>query len=153
VASGTQDLELIARDALLVTAAAVVVAAAVVAGIVVFGSPATQRLRRLDGVRIQDLEQIERLATAYAKVHKGLPADLSALKREPGYLVPRGDPVTGKPYEYQVSGAESFRLCATFATRSSSDDSFYTGRHYPAATDTWEHAAGRQCFERRAELQ
>jgi hypothetical protein len=133
--------------ALLVGAAAIVVCAAIIAGIAVLGSPATQRQRRLDAARIADLESIARLVSAFAGLHKALPADIGVLQREPGYRVPPGDPESGKPYQYEVLGTDAYRLCATFATRSSRDEP-----PYDVWGGMWHHGAGRQCFNRHVEL-
>ena len=81
------------RGTTLLVAATVVVVGAVGAGIVVLGSPSTQRQERFDNVRVQDLGAIERFVTSFARIHKRLPDSFDTLTKEPGYLVPRGDGV------------------------------------------------------------
>jgi hypothetical protein len=130
------------RGSMLLVAATVAVVGAVVAGIVVLGSPSTQRKERFDSVRVQNLGAIERFVTSYAKTHKRLPDSFGTLTEEPGYLVPRGDPDSGAPYEYEPLGRDTYRLCATFGTATSSE----------APESTWAHGIGRQCFERHAEV-
>ena len=136
---------------ILVGVAAAVVGAAVIAGIAVLGPPSAQRQQRLDLVRVRDLATIERLVSSFAILHKSLPRDLSSLAHEPGYSVPRGDPESGRPYEYEVLQGDSYRLCATFTTRTSqgTPDNPYGG----AMNETWTHDIGRQCFNRRANLE
>jgi hypothetical protein len=61
---------------------------------------------------------------------------LGELSREGGISIVANDP-SGAPYEYEITGSETFRLCATFQ-RSSAEQ----GR----GADFWSHDAGRQCF-------
>jgi hypothetical protein len=132
----------------LLAGAVVAVIAAVIAGTVAVGPPRLERDRKLDGMRVMDLAAIERLISSFAKVHKSLPADLAALAQEPGYSVPRVDPESGRPYEYEVLGADGYRLCARFTTPSAGDR---MGNIY-APGNMWSHSAGKQCFNRRLNL-
>jgi hypothetical protein len=134
---------------LLVAVAVAAVVAAVIAGTLALGPPHLERERKLDGIRIMDLAALERLISSFAKLHKSLPADLAALAKEPGYSVPRGDPQSGKPYEYEVLSADGYRLCARFATTQNDNDR--VGNIYSPGT-MWSHGAGKQCFNRRANL-
>src|ERR1700758_4871032 len=106
---------------LLVAAAVAVVVAAVIAGIVAVGPPHLERDRKLDELRVRDLAAIEESISNFAKLHKNLPANLAALAQEPGYSIPRVDPESGKPYDYEVLSADGYRLCARFTTRSTRD--------------------------------
>jgi len=133
---------------LLVAAAVAAVVAALVAGIVAVGPPSLERDRKLDGIRVTDLAAIENLISSFARVHKSLPADLAALAQEPGYSIPRVDPASGKPYDYEVLSADGYRLCAHFTTQSTRDRA---GNIYSPG-DTWFHGAGKQCFNRRVDL-
>jgi hypothetical protein len=130
--------------------AALIVVAAVIAGIVVLGSPATERLRRLDGARVADLQTLDRLVTGFARTHGSVPADIETLIREPGYSVPRSDPESRVPYEYRRLSAGSFQLCATFNTDSANQA---TQRDYAMSFNAaWAHGRGRQCFDRHTEI-
>jgi hypothetical protein len=133
---------------LLVAAAVAAVVAALIAGIVAVGPPRLERDRKLDRIRVTDLTAIENLISSFAKVHKSLPADLAALAQEPGYSIPRVDPESGKPYDYEVLGTDGYRLCARFTTQSTRDE---TGSIYSPG-NTWFHSAGKQCFNRRVDL-
>lgn len=125
--------------------ATVVVAVAVVAAIVVMGGPTAQRETRLDKRRIADLVRIQRDVRNYFDSHDRLPSDLATLADQPGRRVPR-DPANGAAYEYATIDAGRFRLCAVFST-----DTAKTPEGAEAWGDTdWSHAAGRQCFERKA---
>jgi hypothetical protein len=135
---------------IMLIAATVAVAAAVIAGIVLLGSPTTERQRRLDAIRVDDLGAIERLVASFASLHKALPHDLDSLAREPGYSVKLNDPDSGTRYEYETLSIDSYRLCAIFQTRSSNDEPLNAYRR--PLNETWVHDVGRQCFDRRAEL-
>jgi hypothetical protein len=116
-----------------------VMAGAVVAGIFVLGSPATQRERRLDQRRVEDLGDIANTIELYYLQHKRLPQALDA--DGPEYRrVPR-DPATTQPYEYRVIDAERYEVCAVFQQPLEEGSVF------------WRHGVGRQCFTRRARMQ
>jgi len=114
-----------------------VVAVAVAVGLYVAGSPAEQRLQRLDGRRVADLQRLERAIDLHYTRTGELPAALDRLVD--GRLLsslPR-DPETDEPYELNVTDDARFELCAEFRRASTLEpgDSF------------WSHGAGRQCFE------
>ena len=60
-----------------------------------------------------------------------------------GYIVPT-DPITKQPYEYNVKGAETFELCATFDLTSQPEQAIKR----PGGEQSWQHDTGRTCFER-----
>ena len=133
---------------LLMTGAIAAVVAALIAGIIAVGPPSRARERKLDALRVGDLAALERLIANFARVHSSLPQDLAALANESGYSIPRSDPESGRPYQYQALSSDHYRLCARFATRStreSTENAYLPG-------DTWSHGAGDQCFNRRVEL-
>jgi hypothetical protein len=131
---------------ILVAGITAAVIAAIVAAMLVLGPPALQRQRRLDEHRVRDLVAITTSISLYAGTHGALPPNLSALGKEPGPPRAPNDPDTGAPYEYSTLGAESYRLCATFALPSPQTDAPYFGR------EDWTHDAGRQCFERKQKI-
>lgn len=122
----------------------------VVWGGVLVGSPASERARKLDARRVQELGRIEAamdrlcLGPHETRSKEGPPkalvaplpstlADLAAASVEDR---PRlVDPATGVPYEYRLTGQSSFELCATFARPRDEDE-----------TPRWNHPAGRHCF-------
>ena len=125
-----------------------VVAASVIAAIVMLGAPSVQRRHKMDEVRVQHLSFIELSINGYFARHKELPADLDTLAKEPGYHVTRSDPDTGKPYEYQILGANSYRLCADFTSDSAADAWQFPGTYVNV---NWAHGAGHQCFDRNTD--
>jgi len=131
----------------LAIAASAVVASTVVAAIWTMGSPASQRLVKLDQRRVQDLQRIEMLLGSHHRNHGALPPDLATLARQPGQRLAIADPVDGAPYTYRIVDKDRFRLCAVFGT----DTATARPGEEAWAADDWHHGAGRQCFERKQE--
>ena len=154
------------------TIASLFVITSVVIGFMIIGSPATQRLLRFDERRIQDLQSIQGQIVSYWQQKEALPQSLEDLKNPlVGYSIPP-DPEfeSGKQYEYFVKDKLTFKLCATFALpmpqgwKEYSNGGgiepmpLYEGRDgtvssYPytgpfGTNESWDHDAGRACFER-----
>jgi hypothetical protein len=112
------------------------VAAAVAAGLLLTGSPAEQRLRRLDEQRVAELGQLASAAERRFDREQRLPAAADELVD--GQLMTRlpTDPATGQPYEYRLTGPRQFEVCATFDRPSRPE----------LAGDFWFHEAGHRCF-------
>lgn len=117
----------------------VAVVAAVTGGIILLGSPAKERMRRLDERRVDDLRAITNAVNLYWTRHKGLPPSLEELSKEPGIIVKLTDPETRQPFEYKVVNDKNYELCAHFAHDMAEDqDTIHK--------DFWTHGSGRQCF-------
>jgi hypothetical protein len=110
--------------------------------LLILDAPSVQRQRKMDGVHVQDLSTIASYVNGYFTRHKTLPADLGTLAKEPGYRVAQSDPESGKPYDYQILESTTYRLCADFATDSTSESS----HAYPNVK--WVHTQGHHCFDR-----
>ena len=113
--------------------------AAVAGGFLVIGSPAKQRLLALDKQRTDHLIRIANAVDGYWDSNGGLPLRLSDI--ENSWIQQTADPESGEPYTYQVTGQQTYQLCAVFALR---DDE-------PAAAP-WErrfatHSEGLHCFD------
>ena len=132
------------RRDLLPALGAASVLVAVVAGLVALGSPADQRMERLDARRAQDLDAISRAIDRYEATHERLPATLDELQRNSDVQVAITDPVTREPYGYETGEGTAYELCATFE-RASEEREFRRGRPFS------RHEAGRHCFPLRAE--
>lgn len=128
----------------LAIAATLVVISTVVAAIAIMGPPWTQREARFDRRRMEDLDRIAAAITRYADGHGALPPDLATLAHQPGQRLAIVDPKHRTPYTYAITGARTYRLCATFATDAAADGVGFWTR------EDWSHGAGRQCFDRRA---
>ena len=131
------------RDPLPALAAAAA-AAALVAGLVALGSPAGQRLERLDARRAQDLDAISRAIDRHAATHERLPASLDELRRSADMQVAITDPVTHAPYGYEAGAGTAYELCATFE-QATVERELRRGRPFS------RHAAGRHCFPLRVD--
>jgi len=135
----------------LTTLVSIVVLASIVTGFSIMGSPQSQREKRLDQERVNDLQFIQLQVVNYWQQKETLPTMLADLE-DPisGYIVPT-DPDTDMPYEYTVVGDLAFELCATFARASETEDASAVRYIEPAGkglNETWKHDAGRNCFER-----
>jgi len=135
----------------------------------VMGSPATQRLLRLDDRRISDLQNIQGQIINYWQQKEKLPVTLAELSNPlSGFTLPV-DPEfeKGYVYEYKIKEDLTFELCATFVKpipKGWRENTNYYAEPYLGAKDiavssypaypvsgineSWDHEAGRTCFER-----
>jgi len=122
--------------------AVILVLGSIILGFSVVGSPASQREVRYDSQKITDLQNIQWQIINHWQQKGVVPQTLTDLQ-DPisGFSVPL-DAQTNKPYGYEKSGAQSFKLCAEF---NSSATTNLTGK---PASDAWDHDSGYQCFER-----
>jgi hypothetical protein len=130
-------------------AAAIAVAAiAVVWGATIVGSPASERARKYDDRRIEDLRAISDqiremvLSNQWAsrdelKMTRELPKTLAEVSAAQTYRkLDVNDPETSEPYRYEVTGKSTFRLCAKFSEK--------RDRRYDIF---WNHPEGEHCFK------
>ena len=116
--------------------AVLLVAATIAAAFLVLGSPAEQRLLRLDERRVEDLNSLRANVNAYWRANARLPASLDEAGRGTDLYK---DPVTGEPYGYRALGERAYELCASF-------DRPFTPESPDAAMRFWPHPAGQHCF-------
>jgi hypothetical protein len=136
-------------------AVGILAAASIIAGFFIVGTPMQARQARFDTQRVQDLQNIQSQVIYYYQAKQALPKTLDELNGaiSLGTELPV-DPQTNAAYEYQVMGARAFKLCATFNTSGSNEQSSSIGmRSIPAphkvlGQDNWQHEAGEQCFDR-----
>ncbi|MDD2758157.1 MAG: DUF5671 domain-containing protein [Patescibacteria group bacterium] len=130
----------------------VVVTASVVAGFFIIGSPKTERLRRFDLERTAQLQEMQMQIINYWRSKEYLPAKLADVEDKiSGYMIPV-DPETGASYEYAVIATDTFKLCATFDLTSAASGANPSVETMPASMpggESWNHGAGRTCFERK----
>ena len=108
----------------------------------VLPSPWETRKRRLDDIRVHDLNALNGAIAGYARNNEGrLPAKLSDMQNsntQQNLSVSLRDPVTGAPYEYFAKDEKNYELCATFES---------TGPDLSATyLVSWRHEAGWRCF-------
>ena len=118
--------------------AIVVVVVAVAVGLVLSGSPAAERARRLDARRVEDFVRISSAIDLYFVRQHTLPANLTNLGPPSGPSLSLTDPATSETYEYRTLAAKRYELCAAFSAPSNE-------AHYEP--EFWKHGAGRQCFQ------
>ncbi len=132
-----------------VRAIVVVVVATIIFGFFMAGSPQSERARRFDDQRVNDLVGIQNQITNYWQAKQKLPETLDDL-HDPisGYTQPM-DPETNVSYEYRTTGDKSFELCVVFKTDSASDQTIAT-KPMPVGriNENWSHRQGRTCFSR-----
>lgn len=130
------------------------VAVVTITGLIILGSPLTERERRFDNQRVSDLRSISSSIDLYFTRTGHLPTTINdLLKPDIARLYDVAaitDPETSTPYEYAVTGKSSYKLCATFTradnikssqmTRDMSGYSYQNNR-------AWEHPAGHKCFD------
>ncbi len=128
----------------LAIAASVVVIATVVSALIAIGPPAQQRKVALDARRAHELLSLANAIDIRADRDDRLPAALTALEGAGQWLSIK-DPASGAPYDYAITGDNTYRLCAVFATatRPADAEGGWGG-------EAWSHPAGRYCFERKA---
>jgi hypothetical protein len=118
-------------NGMLAIASLVFVATVVTFGFGFTGAPGTQRGRRADSRRLQDLAGMGQEISSRWRSNQKLPEHLDEL----GEIV-KSDPVTRTSYGYQVVGGSRYQLCATFTLPSGP----------PIDDGSWKHPAGYYCF-------
>ncbi len=118
----------------------------IIGGMLLIGSPMTQRELRLDAQQVQELAYIQNGIVSYWQQTETLPDSLEDLSKDfTQYPFPSG--VEGRPeYSYEKRGDLTFALCATFAEPSPSRA--YARMEMLNANENWEHGEGKTCFER-----
>lgn len=135
-------------------------------GFSVMGSPKTQRLQRIDQMKVQHLQQIQSQVIYYYQQKGKLPMALSEL-HDPisSFSLPK-DPETGQDYKYEVLVDVNrvtdldFKLCAVF-NRPSTGRNLRNGdvvsMPHPVGFDqrneNWQHDTGEVCFDRTIDPQ
>ena len=95
-------------------AAGAAVVAAVAFGLILLGSPAQERTRRIDARRVADLHGIAAATNLHWSRHSRLPASLDDLAAAPGLRINTRDPVRSETYGYKTLDSLRYELCATF---------------------------------------
>jgi hypothetical protein len=117
------------------------VAVAAVSTSIWLNPPSETKARSLDRERLDGLRNTAFEIERYFDDQHALPPDLKALDIERNQPIQANwhDPVTDQPMEYEIIGAQSYRLCAKFDRNSDWQN--------PGDYDFKKHCAGRDCFE------
>jgi len=120
--------------------AAGVVFATAIAGLLLSGTPASERVRQFDQRRVEALQQISAGIESYYSLRGELPQSLGALLEIPNGVGSQVllDPAGGRRYEYRTLDSLSFEVCAEFGAADQEG-----GRSRP---EFWRHGPGRKCF-------
>jgi len=153
-------------------AVGVLVVATLAAGFFIIGSPNAIRLYRFDDQKVGDLQSIQYQIVNYWQSKEKMPTTLTDLQ-DPinGFTIPV-DPQTSTTYEYSVTGATSFKLCATFNADTQTNSPTVSNRmmtapikaptpagSVPTTTGqdlesaSWYHTSGHDCFDRTIDPQ
>jgi len=136
------------------------VAIAIISGFFIVGSPKEERLRRFDMTRVENLQFIQNeIVNFWQRKNGALPKNFDELKDDiRGISIPR-DPENGSDYVYEITGAESFKFCASFNRPSLEREYSKTAMRpmpaydyyapYGVSGNNWKHPAGQHCFDRK----
>lgn len=123
-------------------------------GFFIIGSPAKQRMLKIDQQKVYHLQNIQNEIVSYWQAKQKLPARLEDVEDSLAYFTLPLDPETQVNYEYNVVGPLSFELCATFNLPLEGEEKS-KGAPRPAYIDypdqfggSFQHEAGRVCFTR-----
>lgn len=136
----------------------IIVIASIVWGFVIVGSPKKQRALRFDSQRVSDLSNIQWQIIRHWQANGKIPEKLLDLNDSISYYnIPTDPEDKTKQYEYIVKGEKDFSLCANFSLKSEDNKGrgtsytskmLYDGYGYGYDNGSWEHGAGRVCFEK-----
>lgn len=142
------------KPKLLALIVSAVILASIIYGFFLIGLPSSQRARRFDEQRANNLSVIQSEIINYWQQKGELPQSLNVLRSQITGFVPPTDPETAQQYEYMTIGQSSFKLCAVFKT-SSNESGPMPMRVMPAVPENWaypqqnwSHGTGRVCFDR-----
>jgi hypothetical protein len=126
----------------------IVVVGSVVWGFSVLGSPRTQQLFKYDQQKVSDLQNINSQVANFYSSNGLLPKTVEETYNG-NYYVPKIDPQSQKPYQYQKMTDITYQLCAEFNKASNdkmSPASLYVDLYYGGTSTSWTHPAGHYCF-------
>ncbi len=130
--------------------ASIVVLVALVFGFINIETPVQVREQKLDDVQLTDLQNIQWQIQDYLAINNTLPRSLDDVLTIKLPIAPEGR----DSYRYELT-EKGFKLCATFAAASRTNDYYYPRIAAPTSEssmilnpDNWEHGAGEVCFER-----
>ncbi len=129
--------------------------ATIVSGFFIVGTPKHSRLLRYDAQKVSDLQAIQSQVVYYWQAKQKLPEIITDINKTSFYN--RGvqsDPQTGNKYTYKITGASSFKLCATFNLQGNTNIGYSkitvppTINNKKIIGDNWYHSKGKVCFSR-----
>ena len=127
--------------------AAVVVFSSLTYGFISIDATTEVREQQFDIQQINDLQGIEWRIEEYYRLNETLPPTIDEVYQ--GISLPSA-PEDRAAYQYNITGDDTYELCATFA-QASIDEGVRFRSIEPApfkAPYTWDHGVGEICFER-----
>ncbi len=134
-----------------------IITASVITGLLIIDSPALRRIKRLDQTRIERLSDIRMAIYNFydpqnSEGYHRLPKDLNELANDVRIYIARDgllDPETKEEFEYKITGAKSYQLCATFNTEFNQDTQDITSSELlpNRSGTTFYHPIGYYCFD------
>lgn len=133
----------------------VIVIVALTLGFMNTMTPSEVREASLDSAQVNDLSLVQSQIETYFQSHGTLPESIETAFF--GMSAPSASEGRA-PYEYTVTNATSFELCATFAKESSKSEQMqYSQPMFDGALikngTNWNHGAGHWCFSRNINTQ
>jgi len=116
------------------------VLALIVEGIIIAGSPISQKDIQLDNNRLQAFESIKYQIENYYKTNNKLPASLGEMSSN----VSTQDPETKTSFDYKIIPPYSYQLCTIFSTDNSKTVTNYNNYGSDSALDK-THKKGYDC--------
>ena len=121
--------------------------ASIITGFFIVGSPMSERDRRFDEQRVNDLRVIQDYIVHTYWTNTGtVPESLSELNDPVSSFMVPADPETDMPYEYRAVAPNAFELCADFSLPSR--ETTNAAQFEFDKNDSFQHGAGNTCFER-----
>lgn len=123
----------------------IVIIASFIGAFFIMESPIQAKKKAFDRTRVNSLQEIKYTIDDYYREYQKLPASLDELRMARGYIK-INDPKSGQPFEYRITGLDSYRLCAEFDGNNKTEPDDYN--YYPPYSE-FLHDAGRDCFDRQ----
>lgn len=132
-------------------------AGAVVLAVCIYGfysidSPSVVRDIAIDRNQVNDLQEIQWRIEEYYATNNQLPTSIEEVYVE-GMTIPTA-PEERSPYQYQMTGEDSYQLCATFARATPESEKSIARPIYDdpgyLKNQNWDHPTGNYCFDRQA---
>ncbi len=117
-------------------------------GLYLIGSPSVQRDISNDRQRQVHLEQLQSQIVSFYQAKGYLPKTIEETVDPLLGTSNLLDPETNESYVYEVTGALSFTLCATFKTDSVKPNPQTVVEVYPMIMGNFDHGVGEVCFDR-----
>lgn len=126
------------KSTITLTALTLIVLATVVYGFLDGGSPTAAKNRKFDQTRYSTIQSMQQAVSSYYRKHAVLPTTISEAMTDYSQGLDLTDPETKQEYDYVNIGGSEYKLCATFATDTTTDS-------YQTMSKT-SHPSGHYCY-------